>query len=51
MAVIPGIHRPYDDYQFRYARQFSMQVASTQRRPYPGRRSDEGTQPEKEGDR
>jgi len=34
--VIPGIHRPYDDYQFRYARQINMQVAPTEQRPEPG---------------
>ena len=33
--VIPGIHRPYDDYQFRYGRQIHMQVASAERRPDP----------------
>src|ERR1700722_6852969 len=26
--VIPGIHRPYDDYQSSYARQLNIQVAS-----------------------
>jgi hypothetical protein len=31
--VIPGIHRPYDDYQFRYARQIHMQVASAEQCP------------------
>jgi hypothetical protein len=34
--VIPGIHRAYDDYQFRYARQINMQVASPEQRPEPG---------------
>ena len=26
IVVIPGIHRPYDDYQFSYARQIPVQV-------------------------
>jgi hypothetical protein len=45
MPVIPGIHRPYDDYQFRYARQFHIQVAPTVRRPILQSQAD------KEGDR
>lgn len=51
--VIPGIHRPYDDYQFRYARQIHMQVAPTERRPdpRPGFGLDHRTPSDKEGDR
>jgi hypothetical protein len=56
--VIPGIHRPYDDYQFRYGRQIHMQVASAERRRDPVQASARTTErhqtqtpSDKEGDR
>ena len=64
IAVIPGIHRPYDDYQFCNARQIPIKVgkraptagpvrntpAVSPGRPFGPECHDE-TRPDKEGDR
>src|ERR1700719_48837 len=45
--VIPGIHRPYDDYPSSYGRQIKIQVATNERRPTPGFVQDERMQSER----
>jgi hypothetical protein len=49
--VIPGIHRPYDDYSSSYGRQIKIQVATNEPPSTPGFVHDERMQSEKEGDR